>query len=211
MHLHTVSATPQQIAILEFIRSYRERTGSLPSQREIQEHFGFASRNSVPKHLAALEKKGLLERSNGRARSINPVGGDSGLGDLMRIPLLGLIPAGMPIDQVEDSGKFIQVDAGTLGLSRSAEVFGLQVRGDSMIDAHIVDGDLAILERKPASHRDIVAALIDGEVTLKRLLIEGGRKFLKAENANYHDLVPVMELVIQGVLRTVIRTRPSLL
>ncbi len=210
--MHTMSATPQQAAILEFIRSFRERTGGLPSQREIQEHFGFASRHSVPKHLAALEKKGLLERSTGRARSMAPVGGESGgVGDLLRIPLLGLIPAGLPIDQVEDTGKFIQVDAGTLGLSRNAEVFGLQVRGDSMIDAHIVDGDLAILERKPASHRDIVAALIDGEVTLKRLLIEGGRKFLKAENANYHDLIPVMELVIQGVLRTVIRTRPSIL
>jgi repressor LexA len=208
VHLHTVKPTPQQAAILEFIGSFREQTGSLPSQREIQEHFGFASRHSVPKHLAALQRKGLLERSAGRARAMAPVAEFSS-GSLLRVPLLGAIPAGLPIDQVEQSGDFLQVDAATLGLSRQAEVFGLRVRGDSMIDAHIVDGDLAILERKPASHRDIVAALIDGEVTLKRLIVEGSRKFLKAENANYADLMPALELVIQGVLRTVIRTHPA--
>lgn len=200
--------TPQQAAILEFIGSFREQTGSSPSQREIQEHFGFASRHSVPKHLAALQRKGLLERSAGRARSMAPVI-DSSLSGLLRIPLLGAIPAGLPIDQTEETGQYIQVDAASLGLSRRAEVFGLEVRGDSMIDAHIVDGDLAILERKPASHRDIVAALIDGEVTLKRLIVEGRQRFLKAENAKYADLIPILELVIQGVLRTVIRTRPA--
>jgi repressor LexA len=78
-----------------------------------------------------------------------------------------------------------------------------------MIDAHIVDGDLALLEHKPARHRDIVAAVIDGEVTLKRFISDGGRQFLKAENPRYPDLIPMLELVIQGVLRSVIRTSPS--
>lgn len=206
-----MSPTPQQAAILEFIETFRERNGNLPSQREIQEHFGFASRHSVPKHLAALEKKGLLARSAGRARSMAPMTETRTFGGLLRVPLLGLIPAGLPMDQVEETGRFLQIDPDTLGLSPRAEVFALEVRGDSMIDAHIVDGDLAILERKPASHRDIVAALIDGEVTLKRLIVEGGKRFLKAENANYADLTPLMEMVIQGVLRTVIRTRPATL
>lgn len=204
-----MNPTPQQAAILEFIGAFRERTGSSPSQREIQERFGFASRHAVPKHLAALERKGLIERSAGRARSMAPVGETRTMEGLRKVPILGAIPAGFPTDQMEEPGSYLHLDERSLGLSKSVQTFGLQVRGDSMIDAHIVDGDMAILERRPASHRDIVAALIDGEVTLKRLIVEGGRKFLRAENARYPDLIPATELVIQGVLQTIIRSKPS--
>lgn len=204
-----MSPTPQQAAILEFIGMFRERTGSSPSQREIQERFGFASRHAVPKHLAALERKGLIERSAGRARSMAPVGEVRSGEALLKVPMLGAIQASFPTDQVEEQGSYLNLDARSLGLSRTVQTFGLLVRGDSMIDAHIVDGDTAILERRPAQHRDIVAALIDGEVTLKRLIIEGGRKFLRAENAKYPDLIPVTELVIQGVLQTIIRSKPA--
>ena len=207
--MHTMYVTAQQAAILEFIGGYRQRTGASPSQREIQQRFGFASRHAVPKHLSALQRKGLLERAPGKARTLAPAGEVRGNSDLREIPVLGAIPAGFPVDAVAEAERTIKIDERSLGLSKFVQTFGLEVRGDSMIGAHIADGDLAILERRPARHGDIVAALIDGEVTLKRLIVEGDRKFLRAENTKYADLVPVEELVIQGVLQTIIRTKPS--
>jgi hypothetical protein len=80
-----------------------------------------------------------------------------------------------------------------------------EVRGDSMIDAHIVAGDVVIMELRDPTHRDIVAALIDGETTLKRFLVHKGKPFLRAENSKYPDLIPAHELVIQGVFRALLR------
>ena len=88
---------------------------------------------------------------------------------------------------------------------RSPQSFALRVRGDSMIDADINDGDTVIIEPGQPKHGDIVAALIDNETTLKRLIKQGGKVFLKAENKNYPDLIPVNELVIQGLAKTVMR------
>jgi repressor LexA len=82
----------------------------------------------------------------------------------------------------------------------------LQVRGDSMVGAGILDKDIVILELAEPRNRDIVAALIDGETTLKRYLVQKGRPFLRAENPAYQDLIPARELVIQGVLRALVRT-----
>lgn len=197
--------TAQQTAILEFIQEFRERHGVPPTQREIQEHFGFASRFSVVKHLTALRKKGLLDQTDGRARGLVPTM-EAPRGALVNIPLLGMIPAGMPADQMQEAGQSIAVDAGTLGLSRAAGTFALKVRGDSMIDAGILDRDTVILELREPRHGDIVAALIDGETTLKRYLLQDGRPFLRAENERYPDLIPVSELIIQGVFRALIRT-----
>jgi len=205
--MHTMKATSQQMAILEFIQKFQEREGVSPSQREIQEHFGFASRHSVPKHLAALEKKSLLERPLRRARSLNVT--SDPLSSLMRIPLLGMIPAGYPSDQEEETDRCIMIDPDTIQIPRTLKTFALQVRGDSMVDAAIVEGDVVIMELCEPRHRDIVAALIDGETTLKRYLVEGGRPFLRAENPNYPDLIPARELVIQGVFRALIRTAKS--
>lgn len=206
--MHTMQPTAQQAAILAFIQSFREERGVAPTQREIQEHFGFASRFSVPKHLAALKKKGLLDASEGRARGLVPAT-ESRRSPLADIPLLGMIPAGMPADQVQEPDRCISIDVETLQLSRSAKTFALEVRGDSMIDAGILDRDVVILELKEPRHRDIVAALIDGETTLKRYLVESGQPFLRAENPNYPDLIPARELVIQGVFRALIRTKLS--
>lgn len=197
--------TQKQADVLAFIENIRRTQGGSPTLREIQKHFGFASSFAANRHVMALEKKGALARAGGRARSMvltkPPLA--------RRIPLLGIVPAGHPDPASgESEGDFLDVDPQVFGLSANAKVFGLRVRGDSMIDAHIVDGDLAIMEDTPARHRDIVAALIDGDVTLKRLIVDGLFHFLKAENARYPDLIPAHELVIQGVLRTVVRTRP---
>jgi repressor LexA len=199
--------TDKQAAILRYIREVQQQSGTSPTLREIQKRFGFASSFAANRHVMALEKKGALKRSGGRARSMAlpdrpPLG--------VRIPILGMIPAGFPeLTESEPTAEFLDIAPGFLGISSKTAVFGLRVRGDSMIDAHIVDGDLALLEHKPARHRDIVAAVIDGEVTLKRFISDGGRQFLKAENPRYPDLIPMLELVIQGVLRSVIRTSPS--
>lgn len=195
--------TGKQQAILDFIRNFRSTEGISPSLREIQKHFGFASSNAANKHLAALEKKGaLLRRADGLARHLVPADEPR---PLMSIPLLGLIPAGMPGDQAEHPDRRLAVDPETFRLARQARVFALEVRGDSMTGAGIFDRDLAILELAEPRDRDIVAALIDGESTLKRYLLQNGRPYLRAENPLYPDLLPARELVIQGVFRGLIR------
>jgi repressor LexA len=97
------------------------------------------------------------------------------------------------------------VDIASLGIPRNARTFALKVRGDSMIDAHICDGDTVILQLREPRKGDVVAALIDGETTLKHYLIEKGHPFLRAANAAYPDLIPARELVIQGVLIALLR------
>jgi repressor LexA len=123
----------------------------------------------------------------------------------VQIPLAGIIPAGYPSDQEQQSDRCVAIDEDTLQLPKNARTFALEVRGDSMIDAHIVDGDFVIMELRDPTHRDIVAALIDGETTLKRFLIHKGKPFLRAENSKYPDLIPAHELVIQGVFRALLR------
>ncbi len=97
------------------------------------------------------------------------------------------------------------MDIATIGIPRHARAFALKVRGDSMIEEHIRDGDIVILEVKQPRKGDVVAALIDGETTLKRYVVEKGKPFLKAENELYPDLTPVAELVVQGVMVALVR------
>jgi repressor LexA len=100
----------------------------------------------------------------------------------------------------------ISLDTRSVNASKNGRTFALRVRGDSMIDAHILDGDIVILEdRKDVQNGDIVAALIDGETTLKRYITEHGRPYLKAENPLYPNLIPARELRIQGVLVSLVR------
>ncbi|MFM8763918.1 MAG: LexA family protein [Spartobacteria bacterium] len=92
-----------------------------------------------------------------------------------------------------------------LGIQTHARTFALRVRGDSMTGAHILDGDIVILELKPPAHGRVVAALIDGESTLKTFLVRAGKPYLRAENPDYPDLIPAQELVIQGVMVALLR------
>src|SRR4030095_6938596 len=104
----------------------------------------------------------------------------------------------------------ISLDARSVNASKNGRTFALRVRGDSMIDAHILDGNIVILEdRKDVQNGDIVAALIDGETTLKRYVTEHGRPYLKAEYPLYPVLVPARELPIQGGMVSLIRRQPS--
>jgi repressor LexA len=115
------------------------------------------------------------------------------------------IAAGFGEDQQQEQEGCISIDVASLGVTRKRDTFALKVRGDSMIDAHICDGDTVILERREPRNRDIVAALIDGETTRKRFIKAKNRTYLQAENSRFPDLIPVDELIIQGVLVGLIR------
>jgi repressor LexA len=121
------------------------------------------------------------------------------------ISICGEVTAGRPTTNEEIEPGCIAVDLSTIGISQNTRTFALRVRGDSMIGAHILDGDTIVLEMKPPHDGAIVAALVDGESTLKRYFVRHGAPYLKAENPNYPDVIPARELVIQGVVVAVFR------
>ena len=126
-----------------------------------------------------------------------------------QIPLLGSIIAGKPEVQEGRVDGCIDIDPATLRLPKNTRTFALKVRGDSMRNAAILEGDIVIMEFREAKHGDIVAALIDGETTLKRFVMQGGMPYLRASNPKYPDLIPARELVIQGVLIALLRFSKS--
>ena len=199
--------TERQKSVLDFIQAEQRDKGITPSTREIQNHFGFASQTSVMQYIATLERKGFLDRHARKARSlITPL-------QKMRItdiPVYGQIPAGMATLAEQTVLGHVSLDAKSANASKNRRLFALQVRGDSMIGAHILDGDIVILEdRKEVRPGDIVAALIDGETTLKRYVVEHGRPYLKSENPKYPDLHPGHELRVQGVMVSLVRRQKS--
>ena len=196
--------TDRQQEILDFIRDQQQIRGVTPSTVEIMARFKFASPNAVTSHLRALEAKGVLQREPNKARGL--VLTDSYRDRAMlEIPIYGTIPAGIPADERQQADGCISVDVETLRLPKGARVFALKVRGDSMINAGILSGDVVVLELREAKSGDIVAALVDGECTLKRYVVQRGKPFLKAENPKFPNLIPAQELVIQGVQIALLR------
>lgn len=196
--------TQRQQEILDYLRRSQRQTGLMPSTREIQHHFGFASQTAAMSHLRALERKRVILRLPGKARAVI-FPDELDRGEIVDIPIYGHIAAGMAQEVEQEKQGCISIDIAALGLPRHARTFALKVRGDSMIDAHICSGDTVILEFREPRKGDIVAALIDGETTLKRYLVEKGKPFLRAENADFPDLIPARELVIQGVMIALLR------
>jgi repressor LexA len=204
--------TKRQRRVLEFIQDQQDAAGVIPTYREIAAHFGFSSPNAALVHVKALRGKGYLKNQPGRARTfqvLNPhAPRHRGRPRILSVPIYGAIPAGPPGDAVQEEEGCVLIDVDTLGLKPNARTFGLRVRGDSMVGRHIVDGDLAIIEHgltpRPG---DVVAALIDGQVTLKTFLVQRGKPYLRAENPRYPDLLPREELQIQGVLVALVRKR----
>jgi repressor LexA len=195
--------TDRQSDILTFIQNEQREKGYTPSTREIQSHFGFASQTSVMQYLDVLERKGFLNRHARKARALITPAQKVRITD---IPIYGQIPAGMAGSTEQTIEGHVSLDTGSVNASKNARTFALRVRGDSMIDAHILDGDIVILEdRKDVHSGDIVAALIDGETTLKRYVVDRGRPYLKAENPLFPDLMPARELLIQGVMVSLVR------
>ena len=196
--------TDRQQQVLDFIADAQAQTGVLPSTREIQEHFGFASQTAAVNHLRALEKKGVIQRAAGRARAV-ALTAHLERERIIDVPIYGQIAAGFAETVEQENDGMVSIYAASAGVTKGQRAFGLKVRGDSMTGAGINDGDLVILENREPAPGAVVAALIDGETTLKRYLIQRGQPYLKAENPRFPDLIPVRELVVQGVMDALIR------
>ncbi len=204
--------TERQQQILGFIQQKRDSDGFTPTFREIAAHFRFRSPNAALAHVQALLAKGFLKNLPGRARSLQVAGPNAPRTRfrprVLSIPIFGSIPAGYPQDTAQEDEGCVLIDVETLGIKPTARTFGLKVRGDSMIGKCIIDGDVAIVEHgvqpRPG---DVVAALIDGQVTLKTFLMQRGKPYLRAENPRYPNLIPQEELQIQGVMVALIRKR----
>ena len=202
--------TKRQQEVLDFVKDAQHREGTSPTLREICEYFGFRSPKAAADHLSALQRKGALSRQARRARSLRIVSPlQRFLQPIVNIPIYGTIPAGFADDRQQGADGCVSVDLGTLGLRSADKLYALRVSGDSMIGKHIVHGDIAIVDsaRLPRSN-DVVAALIDGESTLKTFAMERGKAVLRAENPRYPTLVPAQELQVQGVMVALVR-RPA--
>ena len=199
--------TQRQREIFDYIVRFIERHGYEPSYTQIARHFGLSSKATVAKHVEALEKRGLLSRQRGDgAFSLNV---EEAIDDqICDVPLLGRIAAGVPIDTIEEANNTIHVPRFLLGRTRPAEVYALRVVGDSMIDEHICDGDIALIENRiEARSGEIVVALIDdSRATLKRYYPMGTHIELRPANSQLAPLrLPAAQVAVQGIFRGLLR------
>jgi repressor LexA len=208
VYIYSMSGlTRKQQQVLDFIQKWQRTEGTTPTFREIADQFGFRSLNSVTEHVRLLQKKGALATDPGKARSLRVVSPLTKLrGRVADIPLFGSIPAGLPQAREQEAEGCVSVDIESLGFKPTRNSFALRVTGDSMMGRHILAGDVVVLEHGPEPRNgQVVAALIDGESTLKTFVLKGGKPYLKAENPKYPDLIPAQELMIQGVFKALIR------
>jgi repressor LexA len=200
--------TQRQKEILDYITRFIERHGYEPSYAQIARHFGVSSKATIAKHIAALERRGLLSRRTedgafGLAVKVEEAPSDA----VCEVPLLGRIAAGAPVEAVEDAEP-ISIPRFLLGRVRPERVYALRVRGDSMIDEHICDGDIALIEnRTEARDGEIVVALVDGaRATLKRLYRFGAEVELRPANSQLAPLRLLASRVrVQGIFRGLLR------
>ncbi len=200
--------TQRQKEILEYIARFIERHGYEPSYAQIARHFGVSSKATIAKHIAALERRGLLARSReGGAFGLAVTVEEASVDEICVLPLLGRIAAGAPIDAVPDSEP-ISIPRFLLGRVRPENVYALRVVGDSMIDEHICDGDIALIEnRTVARDGEIVVALIDAtRATLKRLFRFGAEVELRPANSQLAPMrLPAHRVSVQGIFRGLLR------
>ncbi|HYN83997.1 MAG TPA: transcriptional repressor LexA [Pyrinomonadaceae bacterium] len=200
--------TRKQREVLDYITRFIERHGYEPSYAQIARHFRVSSKATIAKHIESLERQGLLTRRRadggfGLNVRVEEVSGDA----VCEVPLLGRVAAGQPLDTVTDS-ETISVPRFMLGRSRPAQVYALRVTGDSMIDEHICDGDIALIEnRTEARNGEIVVALVDGQrATLKRLERAGTEVELCPANSNHEPIrLHASRVAVQGIFRGLLR------
>ncbi len=196
--------TPRQMQILTLIRDFRHKHGFSPTLQEIGDVLGL-TKVTVFEHVGALERKGLLRRgARHSARSLR-ISGKVNFPDERptRIPLVGRIAAGLPIEAIEDTQSLDLEEI----FDRGGETFVLQVSGDSMIDDHICDGDFVICERRQSANdgETVVALLDDGEATLKRFYRDKNRVRLQPANPAFEPIF-LTNVQIQGVVIGVLRS-----
>lgn len=176
--------TARQQQVLDIITSYINRNGTPPSLREIAGELGVNGTLGIMKHLKALEKKGFLSRREGSSRGIVL---PSPTSQATSLPIVGVVRAGLPHPPVEDIEGFFSIDQTQ---AKSGGTFFLRVTGDSMIDAHIQEGDLALVRPQgTADNGDIVVAMVNGEATLKRFYREKRHIRLQPENSTMEPII----------------------
>lgn len=203
----TISLTSRQKQVLRFIEKYQMMNGRSPTIKEIRVHFKLSSDNGVIKHIHSLTKKGAIEKDK-TPRGIRLLSSVKNrlkaANNIFSVPILGFIPAGGP--QALDQHVEGYMTLGDELVTNSRDYFLLNVKGESMIDAGIFEGDLVLVNTiKTPRNGDIVVALIDHANTLKRYVKDGTKVYLHAENKNYDDIHPTDELIIQGVVESLIR------
>nr|WP_296072734.1 transcriptional repressor LexA [uncultured Actinoplanes sp.] len=202
-----VRLTTRQQQILAMIRDWVARHGYPPTMREIGAAVGLASPSSVAHQLKALEEMGLIRRDARGSRAVDirttPAAAEAGSSDAdVRVPLVGAIAAGTPILADEQVEEELTLPQSLVGRGR---LFALRVKGDSMIEAAICDGDLVVVrQQQVAENGDIVAAMIDGEATVKAFRRTGQRVDLLPRNPAY-DVIPGNQAVILGKVVSVLR------
>jgi repressor LexA len=201
-----MNLTPRQTDVLVAIRNYRHLNGMAPTMQELADQLG-TSKVTIFEHVGALEKKRVIRRNKHKARSLEIISEDK-LPDEERatkLPLLGNIAAGSPIEAVENREE---LDLETMFSSRHG-VYVLKVRGDSMIEDHLCDGDFVVIERRETARNgeQVVALLDTGEATLKRFYREGGKIRLQPANKTMEPrMVDADRCKVQGVVIGVLRS-----
>ncbi len=192
-----INATQQRI--YEYLEE-RMQTGYPPSVREICQAVGLKSTSSVQANLDALERAGYIERDPMLKRSIRLV--TNGDDNVTNVPIVGTVTAGMPILAVEQIEGYLPYSG---RVSSDKPLFALKVRGDSMINAGIFDGDIIVVEKTPtALNGEIVVAMVEDEATVKRFYKENGHFRLQPENDDYEPII-VNEVVILGKVVSLVR------
>lgn len=197
--------TEKQEAVLKFIEEYQLEHGASPTLREMREYFGVSSDNSILKHLKSLEEKGYIQKDD-TPRGIKLLSSVKERLESfeMKLPLLGMIPAGGPVLSEEYIEKWLKV--GEDIVTNFKDSYLLRVKGNSMIEAGIFEDDILIVcgsfEPKDG---DIVVALVDNQNTVKRYKRDKDKVYLKAENPQYENIYPEGELCIQGVVTGLLR------
>ncbi|MGQ4599737.1 transcriptional repressor LexA [Nocardia sp. R6R-6] len=190
-HLDTSTLPPRQQLILATIREWVVRYGYPPSTREIGDAVGLRSASSVSKHLKSLEERGFLRRGRSMSRPIDvrmfvPGPAQREPADSVAVAVIGDIAAGVPIVAEEHAENVLALPRELVG---RGTVFGLRVRGDSMIDAAICDGDIVVIRKQHDAHSgEIVAAMIDGEATVKVYRRRNGHVYLEPRNPVYEAI-----------------------
>jgi len=197
-----MNLTPKQLQLLDFVEMYIREHRYAPTLEEMARHFNIST-VTVFEHMRALERKGAIRRQKHKARSIEILGQDTLLGEPhSRLPLMGFIAAGQPVEALESEETIDFTDL----LMTDKRHFVLQVRGNSMIDEQIRDGDYVIVEQRDwAEDGETVVALVDGyETTLKKYYREKGRIRLQPANPDMQPIYP-KDIKVQGVVVGVVR------
>jgi SOS regulatory protein LexA len=200
-----MSLTPHQRTVLNYIGEFQRKRGYSPSLSDLALAFGVSSKNAVAKVVNVLVREAHLEKDpKGRIKIMENGNETENVPQPMMLPLFGPISAGFAAPVEEQAEEMITLDNYLIG--DKASTFLLRVKGDSMMDAGIYEGDIVVVNRKKTPKlNDIVVGVLDGEFTLKRLKRDKGKYYLQAENASYPDMYAVEELQTAGVIEGIMR------